>query len=278
MIQLKGLECDLLKVPNPESLCDGYLWTGPVNRQTINIQPGVVLELTQFFGGVTDEGEEYKVCRHEYRLLAPTNRLFFVHYLAFDGEGKCRPRPVDSMSSAVPPFPQMPSIRPPMPPVHHQMPNIRPPMPQASKSQPMPAVQLPKKPLATAQAGAHEDSPTSIDENEGVPNQRVDLAFNRLRFQKQLLARLFCPSFPVDGGESLSAETLAVKKTELPSLIALIDSQIEVLRTEVGGLDKVKDWLEQNNREKRIEMNKLFAQIESVGDEAGLESLLAEWK
>lgn len=279
MIQLKGLECDLLKLPAPESICDGYVWTGPVNRQTITIHPGVVLELTQFFGGVKEasDEEEYKLCRHEYRLLAPTNRLFFVHYLAFNAEGRCKPRPADAMANpsvASPaPFPPMPGMRPPMPPAH-QMPQMRTPMPQTMKGQqmppaPVPPSQLPKKPSAPAQ----DDSQgcLSMDESEGVgPHQRVDLAYNRLRFQKQLLARLFCKSTHIP---SLDVEETNLG-TELPELA---NAQIDVLKTEIERLQQVKDWLGHNVRDRRLQMNQCFAQLAEAEDETQLDLLMAQW-
>jgi hypothetical protein len=282
MIQLKGLECDLLKVPAPESICDGYVWTGPVNRQTITIAPGVVLELTQFFGGVKEanEEDEYRLCRHEYRLLAPTNRLFFVHYLAFNAEGKCKPRPADaapSASAASPaPFPPMPSVRPPMPPAH-QMPQMRPPMPQTMKGQQMPPAavptsQLPKKP--SAPAAEDQQGFLSMDESEGVgPHQRVDLAYNRLRFQKQLLARLFCKASPAQTPLIEVAESMQAK-TELPELA---NAQIDVLKTEIERLQQVKDWLGRNVRDRRLQMNQCFARLAEAEDESQLDLLMAQW-
>lgn len=289
MIQLKGLDCDLLKIPSPESILDGYIWTGPVTRQTINIHPGVVLELTQIFGGVKDlnDNEEYKMCRHEYRLLAPTNRLFFVHYLALNAEGKCKARPFDAVPNAAAspiPFPQMPSIRSPMPPPH-QMPNVsqqmRPPMPQTMKGQSMgpppipPPAQLPKKASTAAAPSAHtqeeQQQTLTMDENDGAPNQRVDLAYNRLRFQKQILAKLFCKASPQV--PTIEIEE-ALPKAELSQLANL---QIDVLKTEIERLGQVRDWLNHGIRERRLQMNKCFTQVSEANDEAHLDLLMSQW-
>jgi hypothetical protein len=150
-------------------------------------------------------------------------------------------------------------------------------MPQTMKGQQMPPAavptsQLPKKP--SAPAAEDQQGFLSMDESEGVgPHQRVDLAYNRLRFQKQLLARLFCKASPAQTPLIEVAESMQAK-TELPELA---NAQIDVLKTEIERLQQVKDWLGRNVRDRRLQMNQCFARLAEAEDESQLDLLMAQW-
>ncbi len=271
---------------------DGYEWRGPVNRVIVPTggtgptgEP-CSLEITNFYGGFYPPSPNTCVCRVEYRQMQPNCRLFLVQYILVDQSGnvvmssgnaqpQARPipagtvnpamifeRPLDSPTEgiATPPnniIPQatQPSFK------HPQPITQRPPMPiQApvvqSKNPMLAQRKQPSLPgrSDSMKSGADDGQMyLAVDEDDNYSN--VDVALNRLKFIKNISARLFGPADQVRPIEKEDIE-----------LCGIFEEHINALRTEIGDISKLEIDFKSQQNQRRSELNKLFDDLNKFED------------
>lgn len=279
-LELKGIDANLEAEPNLDQIFDGYEWKGPVRRQLLTLGPGAMLEVSQILGGQLDEakseGRRYSMCRYEYRLAGPQNRLFLIQYLMVDNEGKLKAAPEEApkpfpnpiqmpISRPLPTMPNQVQMRPkaplPMPnPVLSQSAKLRVPLPVASSSA------IPSRQPSINKPFQKEDAAfLPIDDFD--PNTRIDLAFERLKFQKGLLAKLFCPT-------NLKTRTA----DETPQLLELLTLQTECSQKEVENLEKILKSRTKNDEIKRKSLRQLFNDLQDATSVTQLDQIKTEYE
>jgi len=260
--------------------------------------------MIQIHGGLLPDAESedgrYSMCRYEYRLMSPSNRLFLIQYLVVDAEGKFKPMPEEKQGPPTQatfnqitnpnvqqrqlPQPQTTQMRPQQ---FLQSLGNRPAIPQPSKAAaPPPTIFSAGKkappsrmPLATAippgtqqpQQATDDTFILALDDFDGIT--KVDLAFERLKFQKTVLAKLFCPAsihHPPQGEDR--SEGVRSK------VLSLVNAQINLMEQEVEHFSNLHELLGKNEGEKRDRLNGLFGQLSECTDLDSMMSLRSDWE
>lgn len=257
--------------------------------------------MTQISGGVIDSDPTKTMCRIEYRLLAPNNRMTLVHYLMLDQHGMpVAPQPDAHMMAppgTINPAALMggpsvvrpqggpsvtrlqggPPAQPPPqahgPPPQQAYPPQRPqiPVPKAASIRPVGRPTLlanaSKKAnvVRAAEAKPHDDSVhLPIDEADTLA--QIDVAFARLKFTKGVMARLFLPA---------ERPKLLEEEDADPELLSLFQEQIGLMRQEEARSREALQQFTTQTGERRQTLNRLF---DLLGTEETLDEVWSQWQ
>lgn len=234
-----------------DQIDDGYDWKGPANRQIAQVSNEYSIEVTQFFGGHYDYDPSASVCRMEFRMAVPNNRLYLVHYLLLGTSGMPIVPDTTVPSGTVNPamvFNRPGAMKPPMAVPPKAMPQMmhRPVPPVVNKPVPKPIrVPTTQESSQNTVKAVDESSYLPIDDLDAI--SKVDVAMARMKFVRSVLKSLFSPR-----------EDVQIEAAENAALEELFESSIELLRQEVELLQTQSENWRRADQERRRALNDLF--------------------